>query len=248
MVPGPSRAPQVVRADDPGSPTADPAGTLSGRRAPRPGLRAVAGGLLVAAAAVIVFAASLSAAGGNRLSYVVAERDLPAGAVISPGDVGLTPMALDGATRAASFRSPDALVGHVLAVAVGPGQLVESSMLADRPGATRPVSVAVDPTSMAALAPGDPVDVLETPAAGTGGGGAGPSGGAGGPTVVLRNAVLVSVGGPPSGLLGGAGTSGTVVTLGVGSLTEAEALIAAAHNGTIDLIRAYPSDGRGSGP
>lgn len=213
----------------------------------RPGLRAVVGGLLVAAAAVIVFAASLSAAGGSRLSYVVAERDLPAGAVISPGDVGLAPMALDGATRAASFRSPDALVGHALAVAVGPGQLVESSMLADRPGPTRPVSVAVDPTSMAALAPGDPVDVLETPAA-AGGGQAGPSGGPGSPTVVLRNAVLMSVGGPPTGLLAGAGASGTVVTLGVGSLTEAEALIAAAHSGTIDLIRADPSDGRGSGP
>lgn len=214
-------------------------------------MRAVVGGLLVAVAAVVVFAAALSAAGAKGGSYVVAARPLPAGSIIGPGDLSTARMTL-GRAGAAAFGSPDALVGRSLTVSLAPGELVESSML----GATtasnlRPVSVVVDSGSLADLAPGEPVDVLETASstAGTSTNSAGSGGTASsGLAVVLRGATLASIARSDAGLLQSDGTGTVVVTLGVSSLTEAEAVVAAAHSGTIELIRAEPSDGAGIGP
>lgn len=199
------------------------------------------GGLLVATAAVVVFAAALSAAGGGRAAYVVATRSLPAGSVIGPDDLTTARMSLSGATAAASFRDGPALIGRTLAVGAGPGQLIESSMLAaGGPSDLRPVSLAVDADSVTALAAGEPVDVLATS-------GSGGSGAVGGASVVLRGATLLSVGRSDSGLLSGATGSTVVVTIGVSDLAEAEALVSAAHAGTVELIRAEPGDGAGIG-
>jgi hypothetical protein len=38
------------------------------------------------------------------------------------------------------------------------------------------------------------------------------------------------------------------VTLGVADLSEVEAIVEAAHNGTVTLVQAEPSDGVGAGP
>jgi hypothetical protein len=158
-------------------------------------------------------------------------------------------MTLGGGTGAAAFRSPEDLVGRTVTVTLGPGELVQSSMLGSPTGSNlRPVSIPVDPDSLAALATGDPVDVLEAPSGGASASGA--TGGAAGSglTVVLRGADLTAVTRPASGLLSGDGSSTVVVTLGVSNLAQAEAVVAASHAGTIELIRAEPSDGSGTGP
>jgi hypothetical protein len=67
-------------------------------------------------------------------------------------------------------------------------------------------------------------------------------------TVVVRGAVLWSVGHRDNGLLSGGDNGTTVVTLGVSDLGQVEALIAAAHSGTVELAQAEPADGTGSGP
>ncbi len=272
----PRRPVQLSRSADQGvGPGSAPAGTIIGRRPGALGGRAVVGGLLVAAAAVVVFAAALSASGGHSAAYAVAARPLPAGTVIGPGDVGLSQMTLSGATRADAFRSPDVLVGRRVSVAVGPGELIQSAVLGSGgPSDRRPVSIPVDPDSLASVAAGDPVDVLETAGAGStasagttgasgaSGGGLGASGPAGagsgsgsgsgsgltGPIVVLRGATLSGVSRPDSGLLSGASNGSVIVTLDVSNLGQAEAVVQAAHSGTIELIRAEPSDGTGTGP
>lgn len=100
----------------------------------------------------------------------------------------------------------------------------------------RPVTVPVDPASLGSLTSGQPVDVLEA------------SGGSGSTSVsvILRGATLLSVSRGSSGLL--SNPSAGVVTIGVASLDEVEAVIAASHSGTLTLVAAAPSDGVGPGP
>ncbi len=250
---------------------------IGARRAGLPGGRAVLGGLLIAAAAVVVFAGVVATGGGGSASYVVAAQPLAAGTVVAPGDTATETFRLPAATRGRAFESTGTVIGRALAVAVSPGELIQSSML-DPAGAgtgLRPVSVAVDPTSLAALNAGDSVDVLAVPsgpgssgasgtavypgaAGGSGTAGTGSSGnsglaagsgsaGAPGITVVLRGAALLSVTRAGSTLAPVSG-SGTVVTLGVQSLREAEMVVQAAHSGAVILVRAEPSDGVGPGP
>ena len=230
---------------------------IVGRRG-RPASRAALGGLLVAAAAVIVFAAVLSGAGGHRTAYVVAARPLAAGTVIGPGDTTSARLALSTPAAAAAFRLPAPLIGRILAVPVQPGQLVESTMLSAAPDhALRPVSIAVDSVSVAALSPGQTVDVLYTPTSGGSGAGTGTAAGSGlgsgvapgasGVVLVLRGATLISLGRADNGLLSGASGGTVVATLGVSGLSEAEQLIEAAHSGTVELVQAQPADGQGLG-
>lgn len=194
------------------------------------------GGFLVAVAAVVVFAAALSGTGGKR-HWVVAARDLPAGTTIGPGDLSTQSVGLSSGTRPHAFGQTAALIGRTLAVPVAPGELVEDSMLipANQAPSTRPVSIAVDPTGLDGLEPGQPVDVLET----TG------SGGSTTVAIVARGATLLSVAHSTSSLLAGPSTG--EVTLGVSDLAEVEALVQAAHAGTITLVAAARSDGVGAG-
>jgi pilus assembly protein CpaB len=196
----------------------------------------------VATAAVVVFAAALSSEGGGDSTYVVAARDLPAGTIIGAGDTTTARLGLDATTRSRAFEGAADLIGRALAVAVEPGDLIESAMLAAPDGISlRPVSIPVDGNSLVGLASGASVDVLaaDSPAAG-------------GPatvTVILRGADLLSVAADRSGLLSGSGTTAAeVVTLGVADLAEAEQLMGAAHSGTVELVQAEPADGTGPGP
>jgi Flp pilus assembly protein CpaB len=206
----------------------------------------VIGGFLVAAAAVVVFATVLAGSGSHHRSYVVAARPLAGGSAIGPGDLTTDGFGLPVAARALAFRDTGALVGRTLLVAVRPGELIQSSMLAptsSRPS-LRPVSIAVDPTSLSGLSPGQTVDVLAAPAASG-------SSASSVVSVVMRGAALVTIdrsGG--SGLLSGASSptsGGTLVTLGVTDLSEVEAIVEAAHNGTVTLVQAEPADGVGAG-
>jgi hypothetical protein len=130
------------------------------------------------------------------------------------------------------------VVGRILAVPLQPGELLQSSMLAPTSAQPllRPVSVAVDANSVGALSAGQKVVVLAT----TG------SGSAAQVSVVMRGAVLLDLGRTGSGVLSGPSNS-VVVTLGVSSLSEVEAIVQAGQAGTVTLAAAEPSDGVGPG-
>ncbi len=208
------------------------------RRPALPAGRAVVGGFLVAVAAVIVFAASLAGASNPGQGWVVASQPLGAGTVLGPNDLSTATMRLARGTTALAFRQVTSLEGRALAVAVQPGELVQASMLvpSNQVPPLRPVTVAVDPVSLADLTTGQPVDVLATLG----------SGSASSVEVVVRGATLLDAVTSGSDLLapGGSGQ----VTIGVQTLAEAEAVVQASQAGTVSLVAAEKSDGIGPGP
>jgi hypothetical protein len=188
-------------------------------------------------AAVIVFAASLSGASRDGQHWVVATHALSAGAILGPADLTSETMRLSSGTAGLAYRQTTAVEGRALAVGLQAGELIQSPMLvpSSQEPALRPVSLAVDPVSLAGLSPGQPVDVLATPSSGTGI-----------TVIVARGATLLDVTASSSNLLapGGSGQ----VTIGVATLAEVEAVVQAAHAGTITLVAAERSDGVGPGP
>lgn len=196
------------------------------------------GGFLVALAAVIVFAASLARAGTHDQRYVVVAQALAGGTVITPGDLTTAAMQLPVGSRAVVFAQTGIVVGRTLSVAVQPGELLESSMLlpVGSQSTLRPVSVEVDPDSLQGLTSDASVDVLA--AVGTGSSTE--------VSLVMRGAALIAVSRDQTGILTGPST-GTLVTLGVSTLAEVEAIVEASQSGTISLVTAEPSDGVGPG-
>jgi Flp pilus assembly protein CpaB len=205
--------------------------------------RAMAGALLIAVAAMAVFSVVAASAGHHTKQYVVATRTLAEGTIIGPGDLTTASVQLPSGTSAEAFRQAAPVIGRSVLVTVAPGELIESSMLSG-PASTptlRPVTVPVDPDSVTRLTPGDRVDVLATATAGLG------AGSSGAVSVVARGASLISVSQSNPGLLSGS-TSATLATIGVSNLAEVEAVVGAAHAGTVVLVQAEPSDGVGPGP
>jgi len=193
----------------------------------------------MATAAVVVFAVALRGTNqGDTATFVVASHPLQAGAVIEPGDLTTASLRMPYLVAAVAFGSPTPLLGRTLAVPATRGELLEASMLVPSGQAAdlRPVTVAADPASLAGLYAGEPVDVLQT--TGTDASTA--------VTVVVRGATLISLSQPGSGVLS-ANSTGSV-TLGVASLAEVEAVVAAAHSGTLTIVMATPADGVGPGP
>jgi Flp pilus assembly protein CpaB len=192
----------------------------------------------VAVAAVLVFSASLAGGSKSGQDWVVTARPLPAGTVLGPDDIAAARLRLSGATKALAYRQPTSVEGRALVVAVPAGALLESPLLApagqQRP--VRPVSVAADPVSLAGLTPGQPVDVLATQG----------SGASTAVTVVVRGATLLEAASGGTGSLSPGATG--QVTIGVTSLPEVEAVVQAAHAGTVILVAAEPADGSGAGP
>jgi Flp pilus assembly protein CpaB len=197
----------------------------------------VVGGFLVAVAAVIVFAASLGGASRQGQHWVVATHALSPGAVLGPADLTSETMRLSSGPAGLAYRQTTAVEGRVLAVGLQAGELIQGPMLvpSNQEPSLRPVSLAVDPVSLAGLSPGQPVDVLATPTTGSGV-----------TVIVARGATLLDVASSSSNLLapGGEGQ----VTIGVATLSEVEAVVQAAHAGTITLVAAERSDGVGPGP
>lgn len=212
---------------------------LAGRRRAIPSGRAVLGGLLIAGAAVAVAGAAL--AGNNQRgtgTFVVAAHPLQAGALIEPGDLATVSVRVPRAESAEMYESTASLSGRTVAVPVARGELLQTSMLvpAGQASSLRPVTVGVDPASLAGLYPGEPVDVLQTTGADT----------SSAVTVVIRGAILFSISRPDSGAF--SGPASATVTLGVGSLDEVESVVGAAHAGTLTIVAATPQDGVGPGP
>ncbi len=216
------------------------AGVVSGRRSRRVNTRALLGGLLVSAAGVAVFASVLSGSGAKSRDYVVAGRSLPAGSVIEPSELSAVALALPASVAGHAFVAAGSVVGRTLTSPVYAGQLIESSMLDTLTPTRRPVSVAVNPDSLLGLLPGELVDVLSASPVVSSGVAALPA------TVIMRGALLISVGHASSGLAGASGAL-TDVTLGVSNLSEVELLVASSQHSTVELVLAEPSDGVGAG-
>jgi pilus assembly protein CpaB len=198
----------------------------------------VAGAFLVAAAATLVLTGWFAATGKHGQSWVVARRTLATGTRLKPGDLTTEVMTLPtGATQAGAFRSPAALDGRILSAPLPAGELVQQGSLvpAGQAPALRPVTVTVDPADAGDLAAGTVVDVLVTEGTGT----------QTTTSVVLRGAQVVDVSSPSSSLV--ASSAGDDVTLGVSTLAEVEAVVHAAHTGTLSVVVGEPSDGTGLG-
>jgi hypothetical protein len=209
-----------------------------GRRRQLPTGRAVVGAFAVAAAGVLFFAAFIRTQGHVGRAWVVATTGMPAGTRLSAADLTTSTLSLgsDGAAGDA-FGTPADVVGRTLAVAVGRGDLVLSAELTT-PGATpalRRVPVTVAPDDLVDLTDGDLVDILET----TGDTAAAKT------AIVVRGARVIDANQPSSSFVGSNGDA--VVTLGVHTLREVEAVIDAEHDGTVDLVVGEPSDGTGPG-
>jgi Flp pilus assembly protein CpaB len=215
-----------------------PAVAMVRRRSRLPNGRTVAGGFLVAAAAVIVFGAWLQASGNHGHPWVVARRPLAAGWTLQPGDLTTSTMRLPASTGARAFGSPAALVGRTLAAPVATGELVQSGDLVPAGGApvVRPVAVTVDAPDTATLSTGELVDVLVT-------NGTSPSAAT---DAVVYGARVLDISRPGSGLE--ATDSGTVVTLGVHSFPEVQAVVHASRTGNVSVVAGESGDGRGLGP
>jgi Flp pilus assembly protein CpaB len=197
----------------------------------------VTGGFAVAAAVVIVFAAYVGSSPGRGRPWVVAAAALPAGTRLTTADLTTTTLRLGtGPTSTDAFGSPAPLVGRTLAVAVDPGELIlggELQAVGTVP-TLRPVPVTVPPADLVDLGPNDLVDILATTGDTT----------STRTAVVVRGARVESTAQPSGGDLG---SGDDVVTVGVGTLAEVEAVVAAEHAGTVDLVVGVPGDGSGPG-
>ena len=194
------------------------------RRRPLPGGRAVFGGFLVAVAVVGTVAAQQAASGPPKTRYVVAGAPLLAGRAIRAEDLTTRPLDLPEPLARRAYRDPGPLVGRVLAATVAPGELVQTSALAQRgpaPG-EREVSFSADPARSLGqrIAPGDLIDIYATSGQGEGGRTA----------AVVRSARVIDRQGRDGG-------GGFIFTVALGTPDEVQSLVAAAAGGSLTVVR-----------
>ena len=185
-------------------------------------------------AAVIVFAASLAGTSHPGQRWVVAIRSLGPGAVLEPGDLTTSTMRLSPATAALAYRQAASVEGRALAVGLRAGELLQDSMLV--PSSQKPVAASGEPGGRPGVA-GGPVSGAAGRRADDAGHrqrGGRHSRRPGCDPLRRRDIELEPAGARYSGQ----------VSLGVSTLSEVEAIVAAAHTGTVTLVAAEPSDGR----
>jgi len=221
----------------PGSTTADAGdGRSPSRRRPRvPSGRALIGALLVVAAAAGVLMSHATANGPAVDPYLVFARDLPAGHVVSTGDLGAAGLDLPGDLGAVPVERAEEVTGRVLRHGVAASELLRPSDLLESGRFSTPgqIEVALElPPARALLGSagvGDRVDVLVTDPAAAG-------------TRTLTRATVVSVGGDDPGGIGG--TSTTSIRLSVADRVTAERLVDAAVRAELTLALPAPGDDR----
>ena len=234
-------SPDQLRWPSPTQPGADGRGGVALARSRHPGRlpngRAVAGGFFIVAAALIAFFGWVTATRTHSQQWVVTREPLAAGTELSMGELTTSPMRLPRTTAAEAFSDPAQLVGRVLVAPSGPGELIQRGALlpTSQQPVVRPVSVVELSSDAAPLAQGQSVDVLVTEG----------SGASTTTSVVVRGAQVLSLLRPTSSFVGN--SASVVVTIGVEDLAEVEAVVQAEHAGTVTLVVAEPSDGRGIG-
>jgi Flp pilus assembly protein CpaB len=151
------------RIDDPAPDAAGLPQPPLGRRSPRPRWRdtRLLVGLVLVLLSVVVGARVVTAA-DDTAPWLTARSDLPAGHVLTDGDLGTAKANLDSGSSVRYFResSRTALVGRPLVRPVGAANLLPRDALAyGSTTPTRVVPVVVKAGRLPALSPGDHVDV-----------------------------------------------------------------------------------------
>lgn len=203
-----------------------PARTPLSTRQRRPGWAALAVTLILGFAALGAF---LYLRAGAKVPVVVVVADVPAGHVVQRADVST--VAVAGGVTAVAGSHLDSVVGQTATVHLLPNMLLQRSMLTDQPAlsaAQAAVGVAVKSGQIPAggLSPGDTVDVVALPGAGT-------SSGVQPAKVIVTSARVDSVREDP------AQTGGSVLTLIV-PRESAGAVAAASGAGRIAVIEVAP--------
>jgi hypothetical protein len=206
------------------------AGRRVDRRTGLPGSRAVVGALLMAAAAVGVYLAHLEATREPTTRYVVASRDLQAGAVLGPGDLALEVLDLPAATAGRAFRSLEDLAGHVALAPVGAGEVVWASAVTgtERIEPSHEVALVLPRAhvAVARLQRGDRVDVFATAGSRT--------------ASIVRGALVVSATGGQGGAI--AQEREVEVVVAVPSGDAVAALVHALRTGDVTIVRSTFSE------
>lgn len=114
-------------------------------------------------------AAALVANAGEREAVLALSRTVPAGAVISEGDLAVVEVATEGALRPLAATERSRVVGRTAAVTLVGGSLLVEAQLADRlaPGPSQSVVAVVlkgGRVPPASLRPGERVQVVQTAA------------------------------------------------------------------------------------
>jgi Flp pilus assembly protein CpaB len=229
------RAPQRSALEGPlgpGDPSDDGARappSVLRRRRPLPSGRALTGALLLAVAVVAIVAAYADATAGPTDSYVVAGRDLDAGARLRRDDLSLVAADLPAGVRRQAFTDPADLVGARLLGPLAAGELVQAAgLVADGGGEGRRHELSFPVERAHALdgrlARGEQVDVLATYGTGI----------EARTVVVVRGGLVVGVGHDRDGL----GDDGTVVlTLALDRPDDVVALTHAVQAGRLTVVR-----------
>ncbi len=198
----------------------------SGHR--RPALRPLllAGALLAGVAALLL---SLASGAHGDARVLVAARGLPAGTLLSTGDLRSVEIAAGGAlvaTLVAAGQEPR-ILGETLSAPLQAGEpLPRSALAAGGDPAAFTLTVGAEHALGGALRPGDRVSVLATFET--------PSGGASA-RVLARGLVVLAVGQPPS--IGDPSQATIPVTVALPEVALAPALALANTVGHVDLLR-----------
>ena len=184
-------------------------------------------GVLLVLASVLVGARVLSSADRSQQVWR-ATRELPAGAVLVPGDLERTRVRLLDRSGLYSSAGPNPLVGYVVTRVVGAGELLPVGALG-RPGETavpREVTVATSTGHLPPdLRPRDRVDVYVTPTD--------KAGATSLPRLVLEGLVVARTS-TSSGLSAGSQDRPVVLTV---APDDVLALVTAMGQGRLDLVR-----------
>lgn len=179
----------------------------------------------MASAAVGVYLAHLQATEEPTTRYVVAGRDLDAGAVLGPGDLALEVADLPTATAARAFRSVEALAGHVVLAPVAAGEVVWASAVTgtERLEPSHEVALVLPRAHVAVsrLQRGDRVDVFATSGSRT--------------TSIVRGALVVSAAGGQGGAIAQEREVEVVVAVPSGEVVAA--LVHALRTGEVTIVR-----------
>lgn len=195
------------------------------RRRGLPGGRAALGALLMAVAAVGVFLAYTDATAAPTGQVVIADQAVRAGEELTVGHLRVVRAELSDATRAATFRDVDDLVGHVALSAIGEGEIVQASAVTrDKAASVRHEVALTLPRAQVAvgrLRNGERVDVFVTYEDRT--------------TSVVRGAEVVQIATASEGSLTSEREVGIVVAVPSGEIVAA--LVHALRTGDVTVVR-----------
>jgi len=190
-----------------------------------PGARAVLGGVLVALSGLATFVMWARANGTPEHAYAVAADTLEPGDPVGPDAVRWVRMDLPGGVAGAAFDDGAGLEGRVALAPIAEGELIQAASLSDQgghdPTAELSIALARERAVNGRLRPGDLVDVYATPRDES--------------TKQVATGIRVLDVSEAGGTFDGGGD--LTVTLGVSAAEEQLAIVDAAADGTVTLIR-----------